>query len=1238
MKIIKKFFAVITVVIMMLSVFLQNFNTYADAPKQLDSGFGKKVNVKLREITINGGQYLYKDYKWTDITGEKEIKIDITSTTGFRYISDSSEVPSDKIPKIVNAQNPMTIMYDWEIADASDVKLNDYFVIKLPALDVFEYSGDRTGIVENEEDTAGTIGKIGDFEYKFNGQYLIKFTNQKALGTTIKGKTKLVGTVKKTNADIQMNDNDPSNPTEPLIIRQPNNPGPYKPRHLGVSWYNNDGKLEKGGEQSTKETLRWRVEGNKAQLRDILNNGNVEERKDVLIEDTLPDGLEFDETYLSLYTRVYLMTEDDKMSLDYIGYRTHIAASDKNKDYYKKWTSNPTYDAKEIEVIKENETDGKKLDIFREEIKQKALDYGINTNNIQKFVAGIYKHSDGRSTLIFPWGDSPKIGIKYHDLYGGENSFDDMVDSVQVNEIAKLSSWITSAQAAKTKAAYDGKNVMNFVLEYNVKVAPKYQRDGQTFRNEANLSYLDTQGALKNESKNNSITFVLSTSQGARTPLDLVVSKKWQEVENSIWATDKTNSSEIIKVQLYANGEKVNGKELELKKENNWTNTFKNLPIYENTDKIKYTVEEIITGNPDYEPVYGETNYSSNPYRIEIKNVKKSTIKRTIKVDKVWIGMDNWKEDKKNNASVEVKLYDKSDLSKTAIQTCVLNKDNNWDYEFTVPKYDMSDRKIDYAVEEINNSTPDYKTQVVGDMEKGFEIRNIQTTVKNIKVTKKWDNSDSAWHNDMQNTSVRITLLADGIPKENKTVSNSTSWTATFIDMPIYDDVGKVINYTTKETVIYTDNTEKEFAPIESRVKSADGISEEITLTNIKPTTTSDAVLRINKEIKGYKANIDDVFTFRANFFIDEVLDNTAYKFTRNDGTTSQIKSGETFTLTGGQHIVIRNLPDKIKYRIEETDYKKYTPKRLFAEKTITTSTQLFYEETFINERTTQGMLRIEKKVMNSSDKNKEFDFTVTIGDDVNKKYSFVGSKKGDIYGKDTIKLKNGEYIIIKEIEAGDIYKVEERNYSSEGYSTKVNGEDKREFSGKVESDEISVVRFVNTLSAGGIGGGDYPDPITPGSGGGGETPNTPTTPTIPNKPTTPTNPTMPNQKIPVNPTNPRPTIPTTSEEPNNPITPDIPKTPSVPSYPINSLPDPKAPNSPKSIIVVDENGVPIGTYTKRVNPDGTVEYVNENGIPLGGTKLVKTGNEFPENKLIITSMFSLLGLVILRRYRRKDK
>lgn len=88
----------------------------------------------------------------------------------------------------MNAQNPMTIMYDWEIEDASDVKLNDYFVIKLPALDVFEYSGDRTGIVENEEDTAGTIGKIGDFEYKFNGQYLIKFTNQKALGTTIKGK------------------------------------------------------------------------------------------------------------------------------------------------------------------------------------------------------------------------------------------------------------------------------------------------------------------------------------------------------------------------------------------------------------------------------------------------------------------------------------------------------------------------------------------------------------------------------------------------------------------------------------------------------------------------------------------------------------------------------------------------------------------------------------------------------------------------------------------------------------------------------------------------------------------------------------------------------------------------------------------------------------------------------------------------------------------------------------------
>ena len=158
--------------------------------------------------------------------------------------------------------------------------------------------------------------------------------------------------------------------------------------------------------------------------------------------------------------------------------------------------------------------------------------------------------------------------------------------------------------------------------------------------------------------------------------------------------------------------------------------------------------------------------------------------------------------------------------------------------------------------------------------------------------------------------------------------------------------------------------------------------------------------------------------------------------------------------------------------------------------------------------------------------------------------------------------------------------------------------------------------------------------------GGGGTTPVNPTTPTNPANPTTPTNPATPNtpnnttntgtsETTPVNPTVPgsqvNPTTPTIANEERT----------TTPTYQIDELPDPNSPNAPDRIVVSDEDGVPLGTYTKRINPDGTFEYVDEDGVPLGATKLVKTGDEFPQMPLTIASILSGLGLILIKRKRR---
>lgn len=117
---------------------------------------------------------------------------------------------------------------------------------------------------------------------------------------------------------------------------------------------------------------------------------------------------------------------------------------------------------------------------------------------------------------------------------------------------------------------------------------------------------------------------------------------------------------------------------------------------------------------------------------------------------------------------------------------------------------------------------------------------------------------------------------------------------------------------------------------------------------------------------------------------------------------------------------------------------------------------------------------------------------------------------------------------------------------------------------------------------------------------------------------TTPVNPTVPSSQV-------NPTTPTIANEERT----------ATPTYQIDELPDPNSPNAPDRIVVSDEDGVPLGTYTKRINTDGTFEYVDEDGVPLGATKLVKTGYEFPQIPLTIASILSGLRLILIKRKRR---
>ena len=57
---------------------------------------------------------------------------------------------------------------------------------------------------------------------------------------------------------------------------------------------------------------------------------------------------------------------------------------------------------------------------------------------------------------------------------------------------------------------------------------------------------------------------------------------------------------------------------------------------------------------------------------------------------------------------------------------------------------------------------------------------------------------------------------------------------------------------------------------------------------------------------------------------------------------------------------------------------------------------------------------------------------------------------------------------------------------------------------------------------------------------------------------------------------------------------------------------------------------MPLGSYTKVVQSDGTILYVDENGLPLSGWHLPKTGDDAPVGMLLALMLLSATGAALL--------
>ncbi len=208
-----------------------------------------------------------------------------------------------------------------------------------------------------------------------------------------------------------------------------------------------------------------------------------------------------------------------------------------------------------------------------------------------------------------------------------------------------------------------------------------------------------------------------------------------------------------------------------------------------------------------------------------------------------------------------------------------------------------------------------------------------------------------------------------------------------------------------------------------------------------------------------------------------------------------QLQSGQTFTLRHGQQARVTGLPKGIGYQVEEANYSSegYIPPAVIndaetgdgstkAEGSMNRPTTLH----FTNTQMLEGLTIHKRVVGNAASTSKQFAFTVTFtsagggNEYAYTVYNASGEPVGvprSIVSGGTVLLSHAQYAVIEDLPVGLGYKVEEANYSAEGYTTTSTGDE-----GVISSkEEVNIVTFTN-------GKNHRPHKGDPGGPGGGST------------------------------------------------------------------------------------------------------------------------------------------------------
>lgn len=274
--------------------------------------------------------------------------------------------------------------------------------------------------------------------------------------------------------------------------------------------------------------------------------------------------------------------------------------------------------------------------------------------------------------------------------------------------------------------------------------------------------------------------FTITNSYTPET-VDIKATKNWDDANNQ---DGKRPSS--ITINLLADGEKVDSKEVKAAADGTWSAEFKAKAKYKNGNEIKYTVtEEKVT---EYET------------KIEDFNIINKYIPKAIeyKVTKVWKDANN--QDGKRPDHITVHLMKTvggvtTEVEKYDIKVAEADPANGnvWKHTFTnLPKYEAG-QEIVYSVKE--DAVAGYETSI-----KGQEITNThepETIV--ISGKKVWEDANN--QDGKRTATVKVQILKGKEIVDEIETSEEKGWAFESKPLPKYEN-GQEIKYDVKEVAV----------------------------------------------------------------------------------------------------------------------------------------------------------------------------------------------------------------------------------------------------------------------------------------------------------------------------------------------------------------------------------------------------------------------------------------------------